>query len=100
MFMSKTTVPEHENFNYNAMCLNLIFKVKLLPTMLYDCLKWNFIPKYVLKPLKQIAVIVVQHYRVCVIELSDIKCAFSHVTGVKFDKTFCPYKSVILDFLL
>ena len=33
------------------------------------------------------------------IELLDIECALCHVTGVQFDKTICPYKSAILDFL-
>ena len=33
------------------------------------------------------------------LELLDIECALCHVTGVQFDKTYCPYKSAILDFL-
>ena len=33
------------------------------------------------------------------IELLDIECVLCYVTGVHFDKTICPYKSAILDFL-
>ena len=32
-------------------------------------------------------------------ELLDIECVLCHVTGVQFDRKFCPYKSAILDFL-